>query len=107
MGTWRVLYRVPSQGQIRGLFDEYLDIFGSYGRLTMIYLILLRSEILGSGIEVLDLDLDLDLDLGPGPGSGPDWLQDRPLRISYLRYTGFKGVLLASEVLRLRRPRIG
>ena len=49
---------------------------------------------------------------GPDPGpdhpqTGPDWSQDRPLRISNLRYTGFKGFLLPSIDLSLRRPRIG
>ena len=37
----------------------------------------------------------------------PDWLQDRPPRISYLRYTGFKGLPVASDLLSLRCPRIG
>ena len=41
------------------------------------------------------------------PDPGPDWSLDRPLRISYLRYTGFKGLLLASAFLSLSRPRIG
>ena len=43
-------------------------------------------------LRVLDLDLDLDLDPDPDPGSSPYWSQDRSLRISYLIYTGFKGV---------------
>ena len=49
----------------------------------------------------LDLDLDLDLELArllvPRSTSG----------ISYLKYTGFKGPSIASNVLSLRRPRIG
>ena len=53
----------------------------------------------------LDLDLDLDLDLGPG--SGPDWSSRPPPRILYLRYTGFKGLILTSRALRLPGPRIG
>ena len=52
---------------------EYSKVFGSYGRLTVYFCILLRSEILGSGIQ----DLDLDSGPGSGPGSdpetGPDW----------------------------------
>ena len=56
---------------------------------------------------VLELVLDLDLD----PGSGLDlalyWSPDRHLRILYLRYTGFKGFILASTRPRLGRPRIG
>ena len=39
--------------------------------------------------------------------TGPDWSQDRPLRISYLIYTGLEALLLASDNLSLDRPRIG
>ena len=45
----------------------------------------------------MDLDLDLALEL----------VLRSTLRISYLIYTGFKGVLLASDILSLGRPRIG
>ena len=48
---------------------EYLRLIGSYGRLTKVFSILLRSEILGSGIQPQALNLDLNLD----PGSGP-WI---------------------------------
>ena len=52
----------------------------------------------------LDLALDLALDLVPLLALDPS-ISD--LRISYLRYTGFKGVSIASDNLSLRRPRIG
>ena len=83
---------------------DILRLIGSYGRLTVNICILLRSEILGSGIEVLELVLDLDLDLDLYLDLTLDWSRDRPLRILSLRYTGFKGVILASIILRLRRP---
>ena len=68
---------------------------------------ILRSEILGSGPQVLDLVLDLDLASGSGPGSGPRLVPRPTLRISYLIYTGFKGLVLASDYLSLDGPRIG
>ena len=43
----------------------------------------------------------------PRPGLAPDWSQDRPPRILYLRYTGFKGLSLPSDNLSSGRPRIG
>ena len=52
---------------------EYRGLIGSYGRLTKEYTKLLRSEILGSGIQDLDLDLDLNLDLSLDLDPGPDW----------------------------------
>ena len=60
----------------------------------------------------LDLTLDLALDLGIWPWiwtpeTGPDWSRDRPLRILYSRYTGFKGLPVASDNLSLTGPRIG
>ena len=62
----------------------------------------------------LDLDLDLDLALDQPQDQSQDQSQE-PLtgsktglsRISYLRYTGFKGLYLASNNLSLWRPRIG
>ena len=41
------------------------------------------------------------------PRTGPNWSRDRPLRISSLRYTGFKACLVASDILSLDGPRIG
>ena len=88
--------------------------YGSYGRLTGIYLIYTGSETgpgssLGSGPGSSP-----GSSLGSGPGSGPgawswtsDWLQDRPLRILHLRYTGFKANYAASDNLTLDGPRIG
>ena len=85
--------------------------------MTEIYLIYTRSEILGSRIQVLGSRIqvlgsriqsqDQSQDQSQGPGSASDWFQDRPLRISYLRYTGFKALSVASFILRLTRPRIG
>ena len=78
-GSGRVLYRVLTRVQptarLRLIYGIY-RLIGSYGRLTGIKLLLLRSEILGSrswdtgsGSWIWVLDLVLDL----GPGSGPDW----------------------------------
>ena len=50
---------------------ELLTEIGSYGRLTEIYLIFLRSEILGSRIHQLRLDPGLDPGPDPGPSTDP------------------------------------
>ena len=51
---------------------EYRVKIGSYGRLTGFFsVILLRSEVLGSGPGIWSWDLVLELVLG----AGPDWLQ--------------------------------
>ena len=57
----------------------------------------------------MDLTLDLALDLDPETGSqtGPNWFLRLASRILYLRYTGFRGLSIASINLRLDRPRIG
>ena len=75
--------------------------------MTKINLRILRSEILGS--EILVLGLGSGPGSGPGTGPGPpsDWSQDRLLRISNLRYTGFKGLSVASDNLSSDGPRIG
>ena len=75
--------------------------------MTKNYRIYLRSEISGIWAWILALDLVLDLVLDPEAGPGPQWSQDRSLRILYLRYTGFKASLLTSRNLSLGCPRIG
>ena len=56
---------------------------------------------------VLDLDLDLDLTSGPDPGLSLDWSQDRPQESHISDIPVLEGVILASDILRLRRPEIG
>ena len=68
---------------------------------------LLRSEILGSKAQVQ----------GPDPGSrsrvqtmartASDWSSRPASRILSIRYTGLEGLPVASDILRLDRPRIG
>ena len=48
-------------------------MIGSYGRLTKVFNNILRSEILGSRVQVLRLVLDPGSDPGSDPGHGPDW----------------------------------
>ena len=60
--------------------------------------------ILDTGIWTLDpgiWTLDLALDLAP------DWSRDRPLRISNIFIWCLEAVYAASDILSLRRPRIG
>ena len=63
----------------------------------------LDLDLLNLDLDLLNLDLDLDLDLSPG--SGPvlaSGLASRPAsRILYLRYTGFRANILASNNLSL------
>ena len=49
---------------------EYGGMIGSYGRLTGIFIINLRSEILGSSLPVLRLDPGLDPGSDPGSSHG-------------------------------------
>ena len=51
--------------------------------------------------------MTLDLDPGSDPGSGPGLALRPTSKNLSLRNTGFKGVILASGDLSLRRPRIG
>ena len=58
-------------------------------------------------LRVMDMDLRvMDMDLRVMVLAS-DWSRDRPLRILTLRYAGLEGLLLASNNLSSRRPRIG
>ena len=73
-------------------------------RLISKYIYNMRYEGSGHGSEVdlaMDLDLDLDLDLAR------DWSSDRPQESLTYRYTGLEALPVASNHLRLARPRIG
>ena len=120
-GTGRVLYRVltmvlaeASLRLIYGilLLSRFIRPFDWEYDLIYWFLRLVLDLVLDLSLDLvldlsLDLSLDLVLDLVLGLRAGLRLVLRSTSRISNLRYTGFKGLSFASDILSLRRPRIG